>query len=213
MKTSHVDPKRTHRKTASHFKAMVVVEKGPDTDRFGKPKNEKPVPAIPPEYHDIIKALYARGYKGATIHRFLTSKEEMETRGLAAIRTTYTLIYKLVESFDQAELKTIRAKFLETMEDVRLTKKIERCLELQKIVDNKNTLTKDRIAALKAIRDEIGEDVDKLVAGLRDAAAPTISIEVHNNYNNLNEQDKRQYDANLAAILSRRGAVTRVNDN
>lgn len=117
----------------------------------------------------FVLLAYARGFAATEISRMLSDPETALRFDFMPRSVHFTTIYQMAKKFDPEELKMVRLRYLADLTDIRLASKKERVHELSKIVLSISPFitAADRINALKAIKAEIGEDVDKITEALK----------------------------------------------
>lgn len=140
---------------------------------------------LAPEYIKLILLWHSCGYSGRHIARLMADSEWMEQFELPIRRIARSTVDNRISQFTPEEKAKARAAYYSTFDDVPLAHKKNRILMLQKIAFCKSTDNETRIQVLKAIRDEIGEDTEKMADAMRSSGvrisigAPPMPIQNH----------------------------------
>ena len=149
-----------------------------------RPPQVGPSSHLSPEYLRLILVWHACGYATRHIVKLMGDADWMIQFDLPSRHVDKTSIQNRISQFTPKEISTARAAYYSTFDDVPLAHKKNRILMLQKIAFRRSTDDETRIQVLKAIRDEIGEDTDKIADALRgagprvDAGAPPVESNV-----------------------------------
>lgn len=117
----------------------------------------------------FVLLMYARGFAATEISRMISEPETALRFDFMPRSVHFTTIYQMAKKFDPEELKMVRLRYLADLTDIRLASKKERVHELSKIAlsISPHITAMDRISALKAIKAEIGEDIEKIAEALK----------------------------------------------
>ena len=146
-----------------------------------------------------------------TIRDRLEDVEFADRFGFSAVKITKQRAAQIINRLDPDEIKAERERYLADFDDLPLAHEKVRCEELVKIyreLDNPPKgsiyalMNVDKLVALKLrtlaqLKDEIGEDVDKLAKAL--AASGGSSATLHIDLGSLPDDDKQTIRANIAA--------------
>lgn len=160
------------------------------------------------KHHRFIKQQIASFQINQTeITKMLSDPKIAADNEFNPITVTRQAVQIAISQYDKAELGQMRAVYLTDYGDIPLAFRKERIKELvrmyNKLANQRKTITL-RAGLLRQIKDEVGEDIDKLAEALRGL---TVQHNQHNIFYFDGESDrKRQADSNLAAIFGRNGS-------
>lgn len=136
---------------------------------------------LTPNHKAFVLLMFARGFSAAEIARLISDPEAAQKYNFMPRSVHFTNIYNLTKKFDPEEVRAVRLRYLADMTDIRLASKKERIHELSKIALSISPFitATDRINALKAIKAEIGEDIDKLSEALKQSGTTVVNSVVN----------------------------------
>ena len=113
----------------------------------------------------------------ASVHRDLADVDKAKENDFEPITLIYNTLYIFTQSNNsQRIIHELREIYLGKINDILFADKRSRIKELTKIINNPDTAIKDKIAALKAIKDEVGED--KYLEAIGKSGTTTTNINI-----------------------------------
>lgn len=171
-----------------------------------RPHNEQKI--TPRHKRFILMQVAAFESRQRHLAAMLADEKVAGEYGFKPITVSHQRVRGIIAKIDPAELERTRAELYRDFSGIPLAHKRNRLMELQHMYDDLVELsqaaasTEDRIAfhsrmqtILKHVRDEIGEDIDKLADALRAGG-------VHNHFNfvALDDEKRRTVVGNIASF-------------
>lgn len=161
-------------------------------------------------HRKVAVDMTADGYSGHEIAAALASVESTVKYGLMPIYVTESTIRKAMARYGRDKIAARRAERMASLDDMPCTQKRVRIQMLWDIAQDSRTNAHTKVAALKGIKEEIGEDVDKLADAIK-SGGTSVAVSVAVNADPVATDADVEVERINAARLYQR--VGRASDN